>query len=126
MRIYNFLINRLSPYLFLLLALVLIISGGWFFRGQLSTANWYQPIILLLGAFLGILIFEVGNIPFKQAWFQLAFLVLSLWLIISTNFNFSWGLVLGISLRFWKDSFTNVHFWVLTLGLALLVIAMII
>jgi len=119
------LIHRLFPYLFLLLALVLIISGGWFFRGQLSTANWYRPIILLLGAALGILVFEFGNIPLKQAWFQLAFWAFSFWLIISSNFNFSWGLVLGINLRLWKDNFTNVHFWMFTLGLVILVVAMI-
>ena len=120
------LIHKLFPYLFLLLALVLIISGGWFFRGQLSTTNWYRPIILLLGAVFGILVFEVGNISLKQAWFQVAFLAFSLWFIISTNFNLSWGLVLGMNLRLWNDNFANVHSWIFTLGLVLLVVAMII
>ena len=122
---YKFLTHKLSPYFALLAAAILIISGSWFFRGQLSIVNWHRPIILFLGAVLGILIFEVGNIPLKQAWFQLAFLAFSLWFIISTNFNLSWGLVLGIGLRLWKDNFANVHFWAFTLGLALLVAAMI-
>jgi len=123
---YKFSIHRLFPYLTLLLLVVLAISGSWFFRGQLSIVNWYRPIILLLGAVLGILVFEVGNIPLKQAWFQLAFLAFSLWLIISSNFNFSWGLVLGINLRLWKDNFTNVYSWMFALGLVLLAMAMII
>jgi len=118
--------SRFFPYFTLLLAVVLIISGGWLFRGQLSTANWYRPIILLLGAVLGILVFEIGNVPLKEVWFQVAFLAFSLWLVISTNFNFSWGLALGINLRLWKDNFANVHFWMFTLGLVLLVMAMII
>jgi len=121
----KFLINKLSPYLALLIAVVLVISGSWFFRGQLSIVSWYRPIILLLGAVLGILVFEIGNIPLKQAWFQLAFLAFSLWFIISTNFNFSWGLVLGISLRFWKDNLASIHFWMFTLGLVLLAMVMI-
>jgi len=121
----KFLINKLSPYLALLIAVVLVISGSWFFRGQLSIVSWYRPIILLLGAVLGILVFEIGNIPLKQAWFQLAFLAFSLWFIISTNFNFSLGLVLGISLRFWKDNLASIHFWMFTLGLVLLAMVMI-
>ena len=115
----------LFPYLFLLLVTVLVVSGGWFFRGQLSSANWYRPIVLLLGAFLGILVFDIGDIPLKQVWLQVAFLAFSFWLIISTNFNFSWGLVLGINLRLWKDNFANTYSWMFTLGLVLLVVAMI-
>jgi len=117
--------HKLSPYFILLVAVILIISGSWFFRGQLSIVNWYRPVILLLGAVLGILVFEVGNIPLGQAWFQLAFLAFSLWFIISTNFNLSWGLVLGIGLRLWKDNLANVHFWIFTLGLVILVVAMV-
>lgn len=122
---YKFLTYKLSPYFAFLVAVILIISASWFFRGQLSIVNWYRPIILFLGAVLGILFFEIDSIPLKQAWFQLVFLAFSLWFIISTNFNLSWGLVLGIGLRLWKDNFASVHFWAFTLGLVLLVMAMI-
>jgi len=122
---YKFSTNRFFPYFILLLAIVLVISGGWFFRGRLLIVYWYRPLVLLLGAVLGVLVFEVRDIPLKQSWLQLAFLSFSFWLVISTNFNFSWGLVLGINLRLWKDNFVNTHSWVSTLGLVLLVVAMI-